>query len=71
LLAVEHIVDGPRGEDGAFLVANRLGTYLGERFTPDGKLSKYQGEQGRETLWREATENALAWWPKNKDRFAK
>lgn len=60
-----------RSQYGAFLVANRLGTYLGERFTPDDKLSKYQGEQGRETLWREATENALAWWPKNKDRFAK
>ena len=60
-----------RSHYGAFLVANRLGTYLGEKFTPGYKLSKYQGEQGRETLWREATENALAWWQKNKDRFAK
>ena len=60
-----------RSQYGAFLVANLLGTYLGERFTPDNKLSKFQGEQGRETLWRESTENALAWWPKNKDRFAK
>ncbi len=60
-----------RSQYGAYLVADRLGPYLGERFTPDYKLSKYQGEQGRETLWKEATENALAWWPKNKYRFAK
>jgi hypothetical protein len=60
-----------RSQYGAFLVANRLGNYLGEKFTPDYKLSKYHGEPGSEALWTEATENALAWWPKNKGRFAK
>jgi len=57
-----------RSQYGAFLVANRLGN---EKFTPDHKLSKYQGEQGSVALWKEATENALVWWPKNKGRFAK
>ena len=56
---------------GAFLIADRLANYLGVKFTPDYRRPKYQGEQGREALWREATENALAWWPKNKDRFTK
>jgi hypothetical protein len=56
---------------GSFLPANALGTYLGEGFTPDYKLPKYQGEQGRELWYREATENALTWWLKNKERYAK
>jgi len=55
---------------GAFLSANALGTYLGEGFTPNYKLPKYQGEQGRELWYRETTENALTWWLKNRERYA-
>jgi hypothetical protein len=55
---------------GAFLSANALGEYLGEQFTPDYKLPKYQGEQGRELWYRETNENALTWWLKNKERYA-
>jgi hypothetical protein len=60
-----------RSQIGASIVVNSLETYLGEKFTPDYKLPKYQGEQGRDALCREATENTMAWWSKNKDRFAK
>lgn len=55
---------------GAFLSGNALGTYLGEAFTPDRKLPKYQGEQGIELWYRETTENAVTWWLKNKERYA-
>ncbi len=60
-----------RSQYGAAMIANHLGTYLGEEFTPDYKLSEYQGEQGREAMWRETTGNALKWWAKNETRFAK
>jgi hypothetical protein len=55
---------------GAFLSANALGAYLGEGFTPDYKLPKYQGERGRELWYRETAENALTWWLKKKERYA-
>ncbi len=54
---------------GPFRTASALGTYLGEGFTPDYKLPKYQGEQGRARWYRETTENALMWWLKNKKRY--
>jgi hypothetical protein len=56
---------------GEFLLADHLGAYLNEKFTPDDKLPNYQGDQGREALWGQATENALGWWSKNKQKFAK
>ena len=55
---------------GSFLSANALGTYLGEGFTPDYKLPKYQCAEGKELWYRETTENALSWWLKNKERYA-
>jgi hypothetical protein len=55
---------------GAFLPANQLGTYLGENFTPDYKLPKYQGEHGKEIWYRETVENAFARWLTNKERYA-
>ena len=45
---------------GAFLSADALTTYLGERFTPDYRLAKYQGEEGKELWYRESIENALS-----------
>ncbi|MGA2510511.1 MAG: hypothetical protein ABSG27_09780 [Candidatus Acidiferrales bacterium] len=60
-----------RSQYGAAMIANHLGTYLGEKFTPDYRLPEYQGEQGREAMWRETTGNALNWWAKNETRFAK
>jgi len=55
---------------GEFLVANLLGTYLGHPFTPD-RLAKYQqGEQGKETWYRDTAENAFNWWLINKARYA-
>jgi hypothetical protein len=58
----------PRSRYGAFLYADHLGTYLGEKFTPDYKLPQYQGEAGREIWYWETVENALTWWSKNKDK---
>ena len=55
---------------GTFLFADYLGRYLGENFTPDYKLPKYQSEGGREIWYRNTTENALTWWLKNKERYA-
>jgi hypothetical protein len=55
---------------GAFLSANALATYLGEGFTPDYRLPKYQAEEGKELWYRDTTENALSWWLKNKERYA-
>jgi hypothetical protein len=44
--------------------------YLDEGFTPDYKLRKYQGEEGKELWYRETAENAFGWWLKNKERYA-
>jgi len=56
---------------GEFLIANLLGTYLGQPFTPDYKLAKYQqGEPGKEIWYRETSENAFHWWLLNRDRYA-
>jgi len=56
---------------GEFLVANLLGTYLGQPFTTDYKLPKYRnGEEGKEIWYRETAENAFNWWLTNRDRYA-
>lgn len=56
---------------GEFIVANLLGTYLGQSFAPDYKLPKYQnGETGKEQWYRETAEGAFDWWLVNRDRYA-
>jgi hypothetical protein len=57
----------PVSQYGAFLYANNLGGYLGQKFAPDCKLPQYQGESGKEIWYRETVENALAWWSKSRE----
>jgi hypothetical protein len=57
-------------DSAGYFIARYLETYLGQRFTPDQYLKKYQGKHGlNDSFFRDTVDNALKWWTENMYRY--
>lgn len=55
---------------GAYFLASKMGSYVDQKFQPDSKDSRYQGEGGlTEQYFEDTVTSAIDWWTNNQERI--